>query len=154
MCAAPSEAGRRLSRGLAELRQGSERSGASAGGCEVQLLAYLCSRKERKEVAAAAAIGGGGGASGLAAGPGALSSLLSSPAPLRAAAAGDHEPERALDAGTVLAEALPEPGQAESLQPHLRIALGVRDGERSPPSRLLGRRRPPHSSGGAGAGYR
>lgn len=43
---------------------------------------------------------------------------------------GAHEPERALDAGAVLAEALPEPRQAEGFQPYLRAALRLRHGER------------------------
>lgn len=42
---------------------------------------------------------------------------------------GAHEPERALDAGAVLAEALPEPRQAEGFQPYLRAALRLRHGE-------------------------
>lgn len=43
------------------------------------------------------------------------------------------EPQRALDAGAVLAQALPEPRQAQSLQPDLGSALRLRHGERGPP---------------------
>lgn len=43
------------------------------------------------------------------------------------------EPQRALDAGAVLAQALLEPRQAQSLQPDLCSALRLRNGELGPP---------------------
>lgn len=43
------------------------------------------------------------------------------------------EPQRALDAGAVLAQALLEPRQAQSLQPDLGSALRLRHGEPGPP---------------------
>lgn len=43
------------------------------------------------------------------------------------------EPQRALDAGAVLAQALLEPRQAQSLQPNLGSALRLRHGELRPP---------------------
>lgn len=43
------------------------------------------------------------------------------------------EPQRALDAGAVLAQALLEPRQAQSLQPDLGSALRLRHGELGPP---------------------
>lgn len=84
-------------------------AGAGRHGVLAQLVPSLCRRKEPPF-------------------PPCVSHSVPFPRPLRPPP-GAHEPERALDAGAVLAEALPEPRQAESLQPHLRAALRLRHGK-------------------------